>query len=173
MTVNAQGIPVCRVTLTGLFTRPADQARPATVDTSAFQGPQVASKANTPVFTIGGTPFVMRSYELNLGNDVQPRLLVGAERIVIVDRAESISATVEAVPYATYNPFAKAEDRTRQAVVLQHGTVAGRRFTLTAGQAQQRRPTGIEGNQNVTEWGLAFTPLPTTAGNDQWKLLLT
>lgn len=173
LSMNAQGIPVARVTITGLFVRPADQARPANVDLTKFQGPQVATKANTPTFTIGGAPFVLRSYELNLGNDVQPRLLIGTERIVIVDRAEALTVTVEGVPYATYNPFAIAEDRTQQAVVIQHGTIVGRKVTITAGQAQQKRPSGIAQQQNIVEWPLAFVPLPTTAGNDQWKITLT
>lgn len=171
ITANANGIPVCRVTHTGLFVLPADQARP-TVDLSRFQMPQVATKANTPGLTIAGTSFVMRSFELNLGNDVQPRMLVGAERIIIVDKAETIRTTVEAVPYATYNPYQRALANTRTAITLQHGTVAGRRVAIAAGQAVQQRPAGLENNQNVAEWPLGFVPLPA-AGNDQWKITLT
>lgn len=173
LTTNAQGIPVIRYTLTGLFVMPADQARPAGVSYASFQGPQVATKANTPVFTIGGANFVMRNFELNLGNQVEPRLLVGFEGIIIVDKAETLTATVEAVPYAEYNPFAIALARTKQAIVLQHGTAAGKRVTITAGQAQQQRPGGLANEQNVVEWPLSFVPLPTDAGNDQWKISLT
>ncbi len=171
VTINAQGIPVGRFTMTGLFELPADQVRPVP-DLTGFQKPQVASKANTPVFTIGALPFVMRNFELNLGNDVQPRMLVGAERIVIVDRTETLTTTVEAVPYATYNPFAIARDGTRQAITIQHGTIVGRKVEVTVPQATQRRPGGIENNQNVVEWALAFDPLPSV-GNDQWKIKLT
>ena len=169
VTINAQGIPVCRVTMTGLFVRPADQARPA-VDLAKWQRPQIASKANTPVFTIGGKPFILRTFTLDLANDVQPRLLIGYEGILIVDRNELLSATVEAVPYATYNPYQLAEEGTRQEIVVTHGTVSGRVVTVEAGQATQRRPTGIEQNQNIVEWPLSFRPLPTSAGNDQWKI---
>jgi hypothetical protein len=171
VTMNAQGIPVVRVTLTGLWTLPADNARP-TVDMTAFQKPQVASKANTPVFTIGALPFVMRSYELNLGCDVQPRMLVGVERIVIVDRAETLTTTVEAVPYATYNPFLIAQQGTRQAITLQHGTIVGRKVEITTPQTIQRRPGGLSNSQNIVEWPLAFDPVPAV-GNDQWKIKLT
>jgi hypothetical protein len=170
ITMNAQGIPVCRVTLTGLFVLPADQARPV-VDLSKFQLPQIATKANTPGLTIAGVSFVMRSFELNLNNDVQPRMLVGVERIVIVDRNETLRTTVEAVPYAIYNPFQRALLNTRAAVVLEHGTIAGKLVTIRAGQAVQQRPGGLENNQNVVEWSLGFVPLPA-AGNDQWKITL-
>lgn len=169
ITLNAQGIPVVRVTLTGLFIRPVDAARP-NVDLSAWQEPQVASMANTPSFTIDSIPFVLRSYELNLGNDVQPRMLVGVERVIVVDRAESLSATVEAVPMAVYNPYQRAEERTRMPVELNHGKTDGKRVRVSALQAIQRRPSGIEQNQNIAEWPLSFTPLPTGAGNDQWLI---
>ncbi len=171
VTMNANGIPVCRATMTGLFVMPADQARPV-VDLSLFQVPQVATKANTPGITIAGLPFVMRSFELNMGNDVQPRMLIGTERIVIVDRNETLRTTVEAVPYATYNPFQRALQNTRTAITLDHGTIAGKRVRIAAGQAVQQRPTGLENSQNVVEWPLSFVPLPA-AGNDQWKITLT
>lgn len=171
LTVNAQGIPVIRVTLTGLWTLPVDTARP-TLDLTSFQKPQIASKANTPTFTIGALPFVMRSYELNLGCEVVPRMLVGTERILIVDRVETLTTTVEAVPYATYNPFQIARDGTRQAITLQHGAAVGKRVEVTTPQCIQRRPGGLSNSQNVVEWALAFDPIPT-AGNDQWKIKLT
>lgn len=173
LTVNAQGIPVAKVTLTGLFVMPADQARPSNVDVSKFQAPQIATKANTPTFTIGGLPFVMRSYELNLACDVQPRMLVGFEGVIIVDRNETLTATVEGVPYSTYNPFQRALSRTPTPVVLEHGTQAGGRVRIETGQTQQRRPTGFENNQGIAEWALGFIPLPSAAGNDQWKITLT
>jgi hypothetical protein len=171
ITVNAQGIPVAKFTLTGLFVTPTDQARP-TADLSAFQIPQVATNANTPVFTIGGTAFVLREMTFNLGNDVQPRLLIGRENILIVDRNESVSATVEAVPLATYNPYQIAQDRTRKALALTHGTVAGKIVSLAFPTCAQKRPTGLNQNQKIVEWPLQFTPLPTD-GDDQWTITLT
>lgn len=172
VSVNANGIPVIRFTMTGLFVLPADQASPV-VDLLNFKEPEVATARNTPAFSIGAVPFVLRSYELNLGNDVQPRMLIGAERVVIVDKAETMQVTVEAVPYATYNPFAIALNNTRQAVTLQHGIIAGRKVTVTTPQAEQDRPGGLQNNQNVLEWQLGFKPLPSGAGNDQWKISLT
>jgi hypothetical protein len=153
ITVTAQGIPVAKFTLTGLFTTPADAARP-TADLSNFQIPQVATKANTPTFTIGGTAFVLRELGFNLGNDVQPRLLIGRESILIVDRNEMVSATVEAVPLATFNPYAVAAARTRKDVELTHGTVAGRIVSLSFPTCALKRPTGLDQNQKIVEWPL-------------------
>ena len=171
ITVNAQKIPVAKFTLTGLFTLPGDQVRPV-VDLSAFQVPQIASNANTPTFSVGAVDMVLREFSLNIGNDVQRRLLIGREEILITDRAEQIAARVEALPMATFNPFDNAMNNTRLPVVLDHGTVAGRKFNFTAPTATLARLSGYENDQNVLEWPLSLSPQPT-AGDDQWTITLT
>lgn len=167
---NAQGIPVFVFTITGLFGVPSEQAAPTPVY-SAFQSPQVATKANTPTFTIGGAAMVLRDAEFDLGNDVQPRLLIGSESILIVDKAESFKATVEAVPVGTYNPYSIAAAQTTQAVQLIHGTVAGRKVQIDLPTATQGRVGAYSQQQNIVEWQLPFTPQPN-AGDDQWKITL-
>lgn len=175
ITINAAGIPVFRVTITGLFTIPAVAVRP-TVDLTRWKKPQAASKATTPVYTIDSIPFVGRDFSLNLGCDVQPRMLFNQERVLIVDKAESIAMTVEAVPFTTYNPVARAGSQTADAprvpIEVEHGTIAGRIVTITADAGVQGRFTGSQENQKIEEWPLTFTPLPT-AGDDQWKITLT
>lgn len=170
-TVNAQGLPVIKFDFTGLFATPTEQVKPA-VDFTAWQAASIASKINTPTFTIGATPFVLRTFNFDLGNAVEPRMLIGSESILITDKNEILAASVEAVPVTTYNPYAIAQAQTLQAVQLVHGTVAAKRVTLDIPSAQQARLTGLEtGNQNIVEWPLKFTPLPVV-GNDQWKLTL-
>jgi hypothetical protein len=170
--LSALGIPMCRVTVTGMFTVPAEAARP-TVDLSHFQVPQVASKTATPVFTIDSIPFVLRDFRLTLGNDIQQRILIPTERIIIVDKDEQISATVEAVPMSLYNPVLRATaPAPRQNITLQHGSIAGRIVTIEADQAVQKRFAGSQENQRIEEWPLTFATLPT-AGDDQWKITLT
>lgn len=175
ITINAAGIPVLRVTITGLFTIPAVAVRP-TVDLSKWQKPQAASKATTPVYTIDGIPFVGRDFSLNLGCDVQTRMLFNQERVLIVDKAESIAMTVEAVPFTTYNPVERAGSITaeppRVPIEVKHGTIAGRIVDIKANACVQGRFAGSQENQKVEEWPLTFVPLPT-AGNDQWKITIT
>lgn len=171
LSLSATGIPTARFTLTGLYLKPTEAARVSPTLTG-FKLPQVASKTNTPVFTIGGASFVLRNYELDLGNDVQPRMLIGQEQIIIVNRAERLRAQVEAVPLSTYDPFAKAESQEPSAVVIEHGTVVGRKVRIEAGYATQARLSGYANEQEILEWPLEFTPTPS-AGNDQWKITLT
>lgn len=171
LTFNAQGIPEAKFTLTGLFSIPTEQARP-TPDLAAFQLPEVVSHANTPTFTVDGISLVMNSVNFTLGGKVDPRLWIGREVVIITDRAESIVAKVEAVPLTTFDPFTKANTRARVPLVLQHGTVPGKRVKLEAGSCAIKRPSSYENSQNILEWPLQLTPQPT-AGDDQWLLTLT
>lgn len=169
--LESQGFPVLRVTLTGLWVEPS-QATPPVVDFDDFQEPQLATDANTPVFTVNGVDLVMRSTNLNFQNDVQSRLLIGKEEIIIVDRAEQISAVVEAVPLNVFNPFALAKTRTKVPFVLTHGTVPGFITTVDADRCQLGRMTGYQQNQGLAEWPLTLRPQPTV-GNDQFTVTLT
>lgn len=167
----AQDIPYLEFQFWGLFAQPSEQTRPAAA-LGAFQRPLAASSARTPTFTIAGGAFVLRSFSLDIGNRVQPRMLVGQESILIVDRAESVACTVEAVPLSTYDPFWAALSGAPVVVQLVHGTAAGARATVNLPTAQVLRPTGYEQQQMIAEWPLRLTPLPN-AGDDQWSLVLT
>lgn len=173
LTINAQGIPTLRWTLTGLWNQPAEVAR-ATPSFDAWEKPQIASNANTPDFTIGGDPFVLRSFSLDLGCQVAPRLMIGREEIWIEERSETVAATIEAVPLTTFDPFAIARQGSDapQEVEITHGTIAGRIVSLNAPTCQLMRPTGYAQAQGVVEWPLRFKPLPNL-GNDQFTLTLT
>ncbi len=167
----AQGLPYLECDFIGIYGAPAEAAQVSPTYTG-FKSPIVVSKANTPTFTIGGVAFVMRETVLDLGNQVEPRLLVGSEQILIVDRAESLQMRVEAQPISSYDPFGVAAAQTLQAVSLIHGTAAGYISTLAVPTAQLKRMNGYENAQNILEWPLEGVPLPNT-GNDQWSLALT
>ena len=172
MRFTAQGIPYLEFDFLSLFAVPSEETR-ANPDVSAFLKPDLVTSARTPVFTLQGDPFVMRSCALNLGNQVEGRFLVGSESILITDRADALECTVEAVPVSSFNPIALANAQTTVPLTLQHGTVAGRIANLSAPTAQLQRLQSLENAQNIKEWPLRMTPLPTGLGNDQWSLTLT
>lgn len=169
--IDAQGIPYLLVTLTGLYSPAGESARP-TPNLTAFQPPEIGTTANTPTFQMGGVDFVMRSFKLDLGNEVQNRFLIGSESVLITDKAEMVETTVEAVPLTTFDPYALAAAQSVVPINLVHGTDAGKIVTLNVPTAQMQRPQGLENAQNVVEWPLRLVPLPT-AGNDQWTLTFT
>ncbi|WP_121064732.1 phage tail tube protein [Chachezhania antarctica] len=169
--VNAQGIVYLNFEFTGLFTLPTEQTRP-TVDLSAYQKPLLATNANTPTFQMEGEDFVMRSFNLNLGNSVETRFLIGSEGVLITDRAETVETVVEAVPLSAFDPFTLAAGQTGVEIDLVHGTTAGSIAAINIPTAQMQRPQGLNNSQNIKEWPLRLVPLPIT-GNDQWTLTLT
>lgn len=171
--VTAQGILYWEFEFTGLWIQPADvaQVTPA-LGAQLANVPRVASTANTTVFTYAGVSLAMRSFTLNFGNQVETRFLVGAESVLIPDRAETIETTVEATPLATLNPFAMAASQATGALALTHGTTAGLTLALAVPAAQMQRLQTLENQQNIVEWPLRMVPLPV-AGNDQFTLTLT
>lgn len=168
--LGAQGIPMMQFTLTGLFAIPTDQTALSPVYTG-WQAPQVATMLNTPTFTIGAIPFVLRDFEFDLGNEVQPRMLIGSESILITDKQEKLTTRVEAVPVGTYDPFSTAMNSTAKALQIIHGTTASKRVQIDVPSALQQRLTSYENQQNIVEWPLSWVPQPTS-GNDQWKITL-
>jgi hypothetical protein len=169
--INAQGIPVLRWTFTGLYLTPTDTAN-ASPTLTGWKKPLIASKTNTPTFTVNGVALVLRSWSFKFGNQVEPRLLVGKEEIRIVDSAEQLDIVVETVPLATFNPFTLAEAQTLVAVSLVHGIVAGNICTIALPTAQIKRPTGLQNNQKIAEWPLSLAALPAS-GDDQFSITLT
>lgn len=169
--VAASGIPVLEVELTGLWTEPSQVSRIVpTLTTQLNAEVLAATTVNTPTFNINSVVLPLRSLSMNLGNRVEPRFLIGGERVIITGREEMIEATVEAQPLTTFNPFALARAATRVPITLQHGVAAGRRVTLAAPTSQVLRLQTLEEQQGITEWPLRFAPQPSNAGNDQWSL---
>ena len=170
MTVNSQNVPYLEFEFTGLFSTPTEAARPTPVYSQAK--PLAASKTNTPVFTLNGLSLVMGKFSFDLGCQVEPRLWINTESIMLVDRSEMIEVTVEAEPLSTINPFALSVAQTNVPVVLQHGVAAGFRTTVNVPLAQLQRLTAIENSQSIKEWPLKLVPQPNV-GNDQFTIVLT
>ncbi|WP_323036252.1 phage tail tube protein [Pararhodobacter sp.] len=171
--VNASGIPMVEFELTGLFVMPTE-ATPVVPDLDAQLDAEVlaATTANTPTFTINSVAMVMRSFALAMGNQVEPRFLVGSDSVMITGRTDTIETTVEAKSLSAFNPFALAKASTPLPVSLVHGTAAGKIITLSVPTAQMQRLSGLEEQQGIKEWPLKLAPLPN-AGNDQWTLTFT
>lgn len=169
--IGASSIPYIEFEFTGLFNAVAEGSRP-TPTLTGFRAPLASSRTNTPVFTLGGVALVMREFTLDLGNQIETRFLINSESVMLVDRAEKVSVTVEAEAMGVINPYALAAAQATQAIVLQQGVAAGARATINVPMAQLQRPSGLEQSQNIVEWPLSLIPLPN-AGNDQWTLVLT
>lgn len=171
--LNAQGIVRLMFEMTGLFVQPSTAALPTPVyGTQLTQLPQVATTANTPTFTIGGTAMILKQANFDAGCMVKPRFWVGSESIIIDGAKESFDCTVEAVPLATFNPYTLAAAARTTPIILTHGTGAGKVATLNMPACQLMRPEGLAETDGITEWPLKMTPLPV-AMNDQYTIAFT
>ena len=163
-------IPRLRFTFLGLL-GPITDAVVTGADVSAFQRPLPASKANTPVATVHGLSAPVESFQFTLGNQVEPRMLINHESIERVDRQTVGQVVLEAQTLAVKNWFAIAQARTRGAVALQHGKVAGNIITLSAAAVEIGRPGYGQSQQIVNNTiPLMFCSVD---GDDEFALTFT
>lgn len=162
--VRAGQIPKWVYAFKGLFTAPGAVALPA-ADFSKFMDPLPVSDANTPAFTLDGHAAVLENFELDFGNDVQGRFLVGQEEIVITDRRAGGRCNIEAPALGSKDFFSLAAGHARVPLTLVHGAGAGTIVEIAAPKAQIGRPAYAE-SQGVAHLDipLSFTP---DAGDDE------
>lgn len=163
ISLTPKQIPRFRFTLSGLLGEITDQPLPAAVFT-AFKKPLVVSKKNT-TFQLHGLAPVMESFSLDLGNQVEARMLVNAESIEITDRRVTGTTVIEAVKLATKDWYSAALNSATGAMLATHGTVEGNIVEFQSGAVQVGQPT--HGNsQGVMTTSLPLTCCPVT-GDDE------
>lgn len=168
MSFAPKAIPHYRFTITGLLGTIDDAALPA-VTMTGWTTPAAVSKANTTM-TLHGWPSVAESLELDLGNTVTPRHLIGDERIMISDRKATGRAVVEATTLAQVDWFDRALKATRGALSLVHGKTPGNIVQVDCPAVQIGKPT-----QGQTD-GLVNYTLPLSlcpvAGMDELTIVV-
>ncbi|WFE92305.1 phage tail tube protein [Roseibium porphyridii] len=163
MDFTPKRIPRFRFTIMGLLGTISDQALP-TVDLSGFQTPRPVSKSATTL-TLHGAARVGESLSIDLGQQIEPRHLIGAERIQLTDRRATGTAVVEADTLANVDWFAIASARTQAALQLVHGTAAGNIVQIDAPNVEVGRPSQGQ-TQGVVNYSLPLMLVPNT-GNDE------
>ncbi len=160
---TSKQIPKFKFTLTGLLGTIADTALPA-ADLSSFVTPLPVSKAATTL-SLHGAARIAETISINVNNSVEPRHLIGSESVEITDRETTGQATLEASTLADVDWFGIAIARTRAALALNHGTVAGNIVAIDAPAVEIGRPT--EGQtQKILNYQLPLMFVPAT-GNDE------
>ncbi|WP_455270305.1 phage tail tube protein [Rhizobium herbae] len=159
-------IPRWIYNFTGLLGTISDAALPTTV-LAGFTKPVPVNKANT-TFSLHGLSGVCEGVTIDIANQIEPRFLIGAERIEHVDRLITGSAVLEAVLLATKNWFQIADSHTTGSLALAHGTVAGNIVEISADAVQIGRPTYGETQKIVNN---TLPLMLTTAGAKE--LLIT
>lgn len=159
----SQAIPRFRFRFAGLLGTISDTALPATT-LGGFVKPVPVNKANTTISLHGVAPGFER-LALDLGNQVEPDLLVNTESIEMVDRQVTGTAVLRRVALATKDWPAIARAHTTGALAAVHGTAAGNIVEMGAGAVQIGR--GQEGEtRKIINGTLPLMALPT-GGNDE------
>lgn len=171
ISLESQKIPLLKFAFVGLLGTVADAALPA-VTLPAPPKPLVPSKTNTPVFTLHGYAAVMETTSLDLGNKVEPRLLVGSETIEMTDRTSTGSTTLQADQVANIDWQGKASSRARGALAITHGTTAGNIIQIAAPAVEIGKPSfGSSNNILNTTLPLALCP-SSSSGNDEISIVV-
>lgn len=159
-------IPRFRFTMMGLLGTIADTALP-TPDHSGFQTPRAVSNAQT-TFSLHGLAAVTESVAIDLGVQVEQRLLIGSESMEVTDRQATGTAVVQATPLATKDWFTIARNSTSGALQLVHGIGAGNIVQIDAPAVEIGRPTQSQ-NQGIVNYSLPLMFVPSS-GDDEIKI---
>lgn len=166
--IAPKAIPHYRFEMTGLLGTISDQPLPA-VTMAGWQAPLEASSANTTM-ALHGWSSVAESLSINLGNTVTPRFLIGSESVIISDRKTTGQAVVEATSLATINWFARALDRSRGALELVHGKVAGNIVQLDGPAIEVGKITQGQAD-NILNYTLPLSFCPVE-GRDEFTITI-
>lgn len=159
-------VPRFSFTLDGIAGTFADQAMP-TVDLSKFISPVPINLANTFI-SLHGDAGACEGITFDLGNTIEPRLLINSESIEQTGRAMTGSAIMEAKLLAEKNWLEIAKSHTVGALIARHGTEAGNIFEVNAPAVQIGRPTyGATNKIRNNTLPLMFKPV---AGNDEFSI---
>jgi len=167
MTYNAKGIPHFRLSMVGLLGQVTDVALPA-VTKAGWVDAVLVNKANT-VLSLHGWTAVAESISFNMGNEVTPRFLIGEEEVLITDRKVSGTVVVKAATMAEIDWFAIVRARTRGALTLTQGTVAGNIVEIGAAAVEIGTPTQGQ-TDKIVNYSL---PLELCPANGLDELIIT
>jgi hypothetical protein len=155
-------------------------AAKATQTTPTFANqaaPVVVNSQNTTSVSAFSFSSCMESFNLALNNENPFRQLAGcSQQVLVSDRAPSGEIVIEAPVIGSSagekDFFAAVSAQTLGAITWQHGQTAGNIVTFNAPTCNLDSPTYAD-SDGVMMLNLPFMPVPTSAGNDEFTLVLT
>jgi hypothetical protein len=173
-TLNGQvgAIPTIAFTMTGIYNAPTDTAL-ATPTYANQATPLIFKNGNTTSFSAFSYSGALQSIDLNIGNEIVYRELIGGTKeVLITDRKPAGTLSIEAVLLATKNYFTVSTGSTTGSISFQHGTTAGNIATLTMAQSDLADASYADMN-GIAMMNLPYVATPTAAGNDELSLAYT
>jgi len=168
-------IPSIQFTMTGIYTTPTDTAQSTYTLAYANQAVPVVFKSDAVSgYSFFGVTTCLQSVQLDLGNEIQYRELIGCgKRVDIPDGQSSGTVMMEATTMATWNPFeASLTDNTNGVLSVVHGGAAGNRVGLVVPRCDLGQPT-YSRDQGTEMINVPYTALPSATGNDDFYLVFS
>ena len=174
-TLNASvgEIPTIDFTFTGIYNAPDDSALPTA--TYANQAtPLIFKNGNTDTFSLLSYSGCLQSVNMDLGNSIVYRELIGCDKeVLITDRSASGTVVVEAPTIAQKDYFAAAlTDGTLGNLTFQHGTAAGNIVDFSSTRVDIG-DVSYSDQDGIAMLNMPYTAIPSTAGNDEFSLIYT
>jgi hypothetical protein len=166
-------IPTIEFTMTGIYNTPTDTAAP-TATYSNQSVPVIFKNGNTTGFEFLSYAGCLQSVELDTGNEVIYRELVGCTKeVLIVNRAVTGTVVIEATTMAQKNYFTAAlSDGTLGNLTFQHGQTAGNIVTVSS-TSIDLGDVSYEDQDGIHMLSMPFIAVPTSTGNNEVSLVYT
>jgi hypothetical protein len=167
--VDAGQIPRFTFDMQALYVAPTAVALPVPTLT-AWQAPLPATQVNSPTCTLNAQAVILKSLSYKHGNEITMRDMPGSRRLFVSGRKPSGTLTIEAPDALSPNFFTSVGALV--AFSLVHGTAAGNICTLSLPQVRLLNPR-YSNDQNQLMLTFDLRPEPTSAGNNEFSLVLT
>lgn len=168
---DAKGLPYLQFDFTGLFVPLTDTVLPTAVYTG-FVKPVPFNKTNS-IVTLHGAAVNTSHVDLAFGNQVVKRDLSGVDSVELVDRKSSGSIVFENTPIATKDWVSIAKATTLGSLSVVHGVTAGNIITVNAAGTCEVSKPSYSNQDGIQMMNLQTRFIPTSAGNDEWSIVVT
>ena len=170
--LNTGEIPKISFEMMGIYNA-ASGASAVTPTFGDQADPVVVNSTNTTPVSIFSYAACLENFSLSLNNENPFRQLAGcAQQVLITDRKPSGEISIEAPAIGTKDYFAIASAQTLGAISWTHGQTAGNIVAFNAANCNLDSPSYGD-SDGVMMLNLPFMPNPTSAGNDEFTLVLT
>jgi hypothetical protein len=164
--LNSEEIPVQKFAFTGTYEAMEDITFPTGISFTGFTKPLTVGKVNTPIFTLDGLSLVVKSFGIDLANQVAWRNWIGDSGAKNPDRIAKGNAVFELTSVATKDWGEAVRLGTEMPLVVEHGTLAGNICRLTAPKLQINAEPTISDDAGTALLSIGFDVKPN-AGNDE------
>ena len=165
-------IPTIDFTMTGIYNAPTDTAAPA-VTYSNQAAPVIFKNGNTTGFELFSYSGCLQSIELDIGNEVIYRELVGCNKEVLINnRAVTGSVVLEAPTIASKDFFTTALGTSLGNLTFQHGQTAGNIVSF-ASTSIDIGDVNYEDQDGIHMLSIPVTAVPTGSGNNEISIVYT